>query len=85
MADCGRREPKLTVVKYRKLGVDRWTEGMPLFRLGGEKIFRKDLGLDYTAPEMFAGSIFDWNLLLRTKYSLKCVTPMVCAAKQSRR
>ena len=32
---------------------------MPLFRLGGEKVFRKDLGLDYTAPEMFAGSILD--------------------------
>ena len=32
---------------------------MPLFRLGGEKVIRKDLGLDYTAPEMFAGSIFD--------------------------
>ena len=46
-------------VNYRKLGVDRWTEGMPLFRIGGEKVFRKDLGLDYTVPEMFAGSILD--------------------------
>ena len=32
---------------------------MPLFRLGGEKVIRKDLGLDYTVPEMFAGSILD--------------------------
>ena len=46
-------------VKYRKVGADRWTEGMPLFRIGGEKVFRKDLGLDYTVPEMFAGSILD--------------------------
>ena len=46
-------------VSYRKAGDNNWKQGMPLFRLGGEKVFRKDLGLDYTAPEMFAGSILD--------------------------
>ena len=46
-------------VSYRKTGESNWKQGMPLFRLGGEKVFRKDLGLDYTAPEMFAGSILD--------------------------
>src|SRR5262245_48420346 len=46
-------------VSYRKFGENNWKQGMPLFRLGGEKVFRKDLGLDYTAPEMFAGSILD--------------------------
>lgn len=46
-------------VSYRKSGDTAWKQGMPLFRLGGEKVFRKDLGLDYTAPEMFAGSILD--------------------------
>jgi hypothetical protein len=46
-------------VSYRKTGEAAWKQGMPLFRLGGEKVFRKDLGLDYTAPEMFAGSILD--------------------------
>jgi hypothetical protein len=46
-------------VSYRRTGDDNWKQGMPLFRLGGEKVFRKDLGLDYTAPEMFAGSILD--------------------------
>jgi len=46
-------------VSYRKAGENEWRPGMPLFRLGGEKVFRRDLGLDYTAPEMFAGSILD--------------------------
>ena len=46
-------------VSYRKVGGNEWKQGLPLFRLGGEKVFRKDLGLDYTAPEMFAGSILD--------------------------
>src|SRR5438046_5496116 len=46
-------------VSYRKAGEPSWKQGLPLFRLGGEKVIRKDLGLDYTAPEMFAGSIFD--------------------------
>ena len=46
-------------VSYRKAGETAWKQGMPLFRLGGEKVIRKDLGLDYTAPDMFAGSILD--------------------------
>jgi hypothetical protein len=46
-------------VSYRKAGESTWIPGLPLFRLGGEKVFRKDLGLDYTVPEMFAGSILD--------------------------
>ncbi|HUQ95963.1 MAG TPA: hypothetical protein VM120_30070 [Bryobacteraceae bacterium] len=46
-------------VSYRKAGEKSWKQGMPLFRLGGEKVFRKDLGLDYTAPQMFAGSLLD--------------------------
>lgn len=46
-------------VSYRKPGEASWKRGMPLFRLGGERVFRKDLGLDYVAPEMFAGSILD--------------------------
>jgi hypothetical protein len=46
-------------LSYRKVGESAWWQGLPLFRLGGEKVFRKDLGLDYTAPDMFAGSIFD--------------------------
>ena len=46
-------------VAYRKAGETEWKPGMALFRLGGERVFRKDLGLDYVSPEMFAGSILD--------------------------
>ncbi|MDX1984820.1 MAG: carbohydrate-binding family 9-like protein, partial [Bryobacteraceae bacterium] len=46
-------------VSYRKAGDAEWKQGMPLLRLGSEKVIRKDLGLDYTVPEMFAGSILD--------------------------
>src|SRR5262249_21104914 len=49
----------IVTTSYRKSGENTWKQGMPLFRLGGEKVIRKDLGLDYTAPDMFAGSILD--------------------------
>ena len=44
---------------YRKAGESVWKLALPLLRMGGERVFRKDLGLDYTVPEMFAGSILD--------------------------
>jgi len=46
-------------VNYRKTGETAWKQGMPLLRMGGEKVLRKELGVDYTVPEMFAGSILD--------------------------
>jgi hypothetical protein len=46
-------------VAYRKAGESGWKEGMPLLRLGAERVFRPDLHLDYTVPAMFAGSILD--------------------------
>ncbi len=46
-------------VSYRKAGDTAWNTAMPLFRMGGERVYRKDLGLDYLVPEMFAGSILD--------------------------
>ncbi len=44
---------------YRKTGETAWRPALPLLRMGGEKVVRPDLGLDYTVPEMFAGSILD--------------------------
>jgi hypothetical protein len=41
--------------RYRKSGQTTWNEGMPLLRIGGEKIFRAP----YTVPNRFAGSIID--------------------------
>jgi hypothetical protein len=42
-------------VRYRPAGQSDWKEGMPLLRMGGEKIFRAP----YTVPNRFAGSIID--------------------------
>src|SRR5580765_6330997 len=42
-------------VSYRASGQTAWKEGMPLLRMGGEKVFRAP----YTVPAKFAGSILD--------------------------
>jgi hypothetical protein len=42
-------------VSYRRSGQSAWLEGMPLLRMGGERIFRAP----YTVPDRFAGSIVD--------------------------
>src|SRR5687768_2783900 len=44
-------------IRYRKKGTDAWREGLPLLRIGGEET--KYLVVDFTAPPMFAGSLFD--------------------------
>lgn len=42
-------------VRYRRSGDEGWKEGLPLLRMGGERIFRAP----YTVPDRFAGSILD--------------------------
>jgi hypothetical protein len=44
-------------IRYRAQGASTWREGLPLLRLGGEET--KYLAVDFVAPAMFAGSIFD--------------------------
>jgi hypothetical protein len=44
---------------YRKAGTSAWKEAMPLLRIGGERVFRKMENLEYTVPDLFAGSILD--------------------------
>jgi hypothetical protein len=44
-------------VSYRKKGQAAWKEGLPLLRLGSERI--NENSLQYVVPNMFAGSIFD--------------------------
>lgn len=46
-------------VSYRKTGEAQWRQALPLLRLGDERVFRPDLGVDHTVPPMFSGSIFD--------------------------
>jgi hypothetical protein len=56
-------------VSYRKKGDRTWKEALPLFRLQSEKI--DAAGLQYVAPNMFAGSIFD--LEPDTEYEVRLV------------
>jgi hypothetical protein len=43
---------------YRRKGETRWHAGLPLLRMNGERTEYLET-LNYTAPNMFAGSIFD--------------------------
>ncbi len=44
---------------YRKAGENGWREGLPLLRIDNERTFAEEDFIDYTAPDMFAGSLFD--------------------------
>src|SRR5438477_2480641 len=44
-------------VSYRKKGDQTWKEGLPLLRIGNERI--NENSLHYIVPNGFAGSIFD--------------------------
>jgi hypothetical protein len=46
-------------VEYRIAGSERWTQGMPLLRIGDEEVGRDALHVHYVTPHMFAGSILD--------------------------
>lgn len=46
-------------VDFRKVGTQVWKEALPLLRIGNERIIRETEFLDYTVPNMFAGSILD--------------------------
>src|SRR6267142_7072197 len=46
-------------VSYRKQGAPAWTQGLPLLRLQGERIYQTDGVFDVISPNMFAGSILD--------------------------
>jgi len=52
-------------VEYREKGAAAWREGLPLFRLQHERVLPEmglspeDAQFDYTAPNLFTGSLFD--------------------------
>ncbi len=46
-------------VEYRKRGDTLWRQGLPLLRIGGEKIWRDKEFFEYHTPHLFAGSILD--------------------------
>lgn len=56
-------------VAFRRVGEPDWREGLPLVRIGGERVFRNREHLDYTVPHGFAGSIL--NLEAGTEYECR--------------
>lgn len=44
-------------VAFRRVGETTWRKGLPLVRVGGERIFRDVENLSYIVPDGFAGSI----------------------------
>ena len=72
----------LVAVSYRKKGTQEWHQGLPMLRLDGERVtgyeagpsrygVRSTTGYDYTAPNMFAGSVL--NLEPDTDYEARFV------------
>jgi hypothetical protein len=55
-------------IEYRAAGTNDWRPGLPLLRLMGERTVFWD-ALDYTAPNMFAGSLL--NLEAGTSYEVR--------------
>lgn len=45
-------------VSYRKQGQGAWIEGLPMLRIGGERIYSASR-VDLITPNMFAGSVLD--------------------------
>ncbi len=56
-------------VDFRIVGDSAWRPGLPLVRIGGERVYRNREHLDYTVPDGFAGSIL--NLRPGTEYECR--------------
>ena len=56
-------------VQYREAGASAWKDGLPLLRIGGEKVYRQRENLEYIVPHAFAGSIL--NLKPGTEYECR--------------
>ena len=48
-------------VTYREKGSSDWKRGLPLLRIGGEKVYGHDQDWVYEVPHKFAGSLFNLN------------------------
>jgi len=60
-------------VRYRRKGTEAWREGPAPLRVGGEET--RYLALDYTAPAMFAGSLFDLEADTAYEITLRIADP----------
>src|SRR5688500_5595351 len=57
-------------VEFRAAGESAWRRGLPLVRIGGERVFRAREHLEYVVPDGFAGSIL--SLQPGTEYECRC-------------
>jgi hypothetical protein len=62
-------------VSFRKKGDVSWRSGLPLLRIGSEKIYGHDQPWTYVVPDMFAGSIFQLEPNTTYECKLKMVDP----------
>ena len=60
-------------VRFRLKGTGTWREGLPLLRIDGEQT--KYLSLDFVAPTMFAGSLFDLEPDTQYEITLRMADP----------
>jgi len=64
MGDRRRREPQCLGIRgVSRAGESAWRQGLPLVRIGGERVFRQREHLDYTVPDGFAGSILNLQFI----------------------
>ncbi len=56
-------------VEFREVDGTLWRPALPLVRIGGENVYRRQENLDYTVPDGFAGSIL--NLKPGTEYECR--------------
>jgi hypothetical protein len=61
-------------------GESNWLHGLDLLRLQNEETFMRG-ALDYQAPNMFAGSLFDLAKIQNTKFDLSFAIPMGLRAR----
>jgi hypothetical protein len=60
-------------IRYRARGGSVWREGLPLLRIGGEET--RYLAVDFVAPQMFAGSLFDLDPATTYEVLLRITDP----------
>ena len=62
-------------MSFSKVGDADLRPALPLVRVGGERVFRKREGLDYTVPHGFAGSILNLEFGAEHEYPLALSDP----------
>jgi hypothetical protein len=63
----------MVTLRYRRKGTEAWRDGLPLLRVAGEET--KYIAVNFTAPQMFAGSVFDLEPGTAYEIALKIADP----------